>query len=366
MPTIATHGTGTARLRDALLSAFDRDGVIDLVGSIGRDFRAMEVATSDFEANVRKLVEDATAEHWVLDLFAKAHELVPADPGLKRILDSLLPVEPPPGVDHFETCRLTGSFVMMDRTRLRQTLRNINEPGGNRILVVTGGVRTGKSHTARFIEYLAEVRRDFNFVLIDLDDVSRLLGPGRPVEPDEIATRLVKRLGYEQVIPDAPTDEQWSRWVFTFCENFEVAAREDAARRCWVVIDAFDSVAATQATLDLVKELAIRISNTLNHFRLVLLGYETTLPPRVGGHLAEESIGQIDAAELILFFRAAFKQLGLPDDDDTVLPCAARSLQGLDPGSEDYLMLLSPRVSKELADAEAKARAAPGPPGGGP
>src|SRR5688572_20269950 len=156
MPTVAIYGERTIRVRDALLAVLDRDAVIDVTLLAGYDFRAIEVPTADFEANLRKLVEDATSGNWLLKLIRKAHERVPDDPELKAILELLAPVEPPPGVDHFETCRLSGTFVMMDRRCLRGTLRNINEPGGNRILVVKGGVKTGKSHTARFIEYLAE------------------------------------------------------------------------------------------------------------------------------------------------------------------------------------------------------------------
>lgn len=333
----------------ALFAAFDdRAEIVRLLQSMDRDFTEFEVAASPLPENIARVVDSADASGWLLELLEKASASVPADDLLRRLHDELKPQVPPPGIDPFDVCRLSGNFLMLDRVRLRMSLRDLNQQDGKRILVVKGRKRAGKTHTAQFISYLSEALGQFSYVLIDLEAYARMLGPGVPLDPYPIATSLVRRLRYEIDVPEPPANGPWAHWIIDFLDNFEPQAMYDPAYR-WIVIDAFNSVVATQSTLDLVKELCIRISRALPRFRLVLLGFDAALPGDIEPHLDREEIAPIWIDEVTEFFANAFAQQQLPIDVEEIAGAVARVLAGLDPQREDYLTELTPRVLDELA-----------------
>jgi hypothetical protein len=338
-------------IQRALLAAFrTRDAMVELLQTIDRRFAEFEGTSSDFKGNVARVVDTAVADRWILELLRSASEEVSADPDLHRLVAELEPIVPLPGIDHFQVCQLSGSFLMLDRAELRTTLQGLNTPQGKRILVVRGPAKAGKTHTAQFISYLSDALGDFSFVLIDLAAFTRLLGPGVPVEPHPIAEQLAGRLQYELHIDDPPANGPWAHWILDFCERFQTKAMYDPLSR-WIVIDAFNAVVATQNTLDLVKELAIRVSRALPRFRLILLGFGTDLPPDVSGHLETELIAPLQTPEITEFFSRVYTQHKIAFDEDMLVDSAVRVLKGLDPKREDFFVELVPRMTAELTRA---------------
>jgi Effector-associated domain 1 len=341
-------------LRDALGKAYGPDTFAALLNSIGRDFAQYQVTGSDFRANLLHVVDAARQERWLSELLGAAAAQVPADQGLQRLAAEIQLLAPSAGLDHYDVCRLSGNLLMLNRSRLRQSVRTFASPTSNRILVVQGDDQSGKSHTAWFISYLAVMLGAFNYHLIDLSAAKRVLGADAPVEPDWVAQKLVGGLKYEMTVAPAPATGSWATWILNFCDAFENEAREDPVPR-WIVIDAFNAVVVTQNALDLIKELTVRVSQTLSSFRLFLLGFGTEDPPDLPreafAHLEKtERLSAIRVREVIEFFAQAFTQAGISFDEDMVVAAALRVFEGLDPSRADFLLTLTSRVGDELAE----------------
>lgn len=347
-------------IRDALRAAFGtRAGIDELLTAVDKSFDDFEVAGNQFTDTILVVVKNAVRDDWIVALLATASQRREHDALLKSLLDDLqaLPQVPVPVVSEpaaeldvdklFKTCRLTGRYVMVNRSDLRTSLQRMNDARGERILVVRGEAKTGKSHTAHFISFLADELGKFAYVFIDLSD---LLAPGEPVEPDAVARNLLDQLEYDLRIPRTPDHRQWATWNRQVCNDLRNKARNDPRSR-WIVIDAFNSATVTDNTIDFIKQLALRVSQTLSRFRLILLGFDGELPPELWGHLAQEDIAPIDAQHVTEFFFSAYTQARLPIDVARIAATALRVLAGLDPQSPDYLLKLAPRVSDELAQA---------------
>ncbi|GAB3842460.1 effector-associated domain EAD1-containing protein [Dactylosporangium cerinum] len=335
--------------RGILLAAFpDRQRLEELVMSCNHTLDELEVVGNDYRGNVLAVVKAALADGWLIELLSNASALVPRDDALREMLDRVTPAPPLVLTDHFAACRLSGGHVLIDRSRLRAALRELCEPTGRRVLVVGGPRRTGKSHTTQLIAYLHTVHRTFRVAHVDLEAIARLLGPDPVVTPHDVARRIVRMLDYPLELA-APAGTSWPEWVLTFCEGFESHAMRDD-RNPWIVIDGFNHVAAMQATVDLVKELARRIDRFLTGFRLVLLGFEESLAA-VSQHTTIETLEQIGAEEVTQFFRDAYQQLGVPWTEQLLLDAAARVLADLHPEQHDYLRVLGDRAGRALAEA---------------
>ena len=253
---------------------------------------------------------------------------------LARFRGLVRPVAPPTASDHFDVCRLTGSFVLVDRAPLRAKLKGLNTAAGRRILKVNGARGSGKSHTVRFITYLADML-GFSAIVVDLEDYR----DDDPPTAEVLSQHLVSLLGYGLLVAE-PTDTQWSRWIISFCNDFEAAAQRDPHDR-WIVIDAFNSVVVEQNALDLVGALAKRVSLRLPHFRLVLVGFEGELPDKVSGHLDEERVSHLRDRDLVEFFVKAFAQHGIVSDVEGVAATVERVLDGLDPDDHGYVAAIA-------------------------
>lgn len=351
MPLIRLTKDQRLTLRQALRDIYQNPaGVEELLSELNQSFADISVQGSNFRQNLLAVIKAAEEEGWLLDLVKKMRQDVPDDPSVARVERELVPLSPPPHVDYFEVCRLAGRRVMVDRAGLRATLRLLSTPLGSRIMVVTGRKSSGKSHSVQLMSYLTEARGGFSLIPIDLEAYRRVLGADAIIQPDDIARVLVKKLGYVFSLADPPADAQWARWVLDFCEDFEAHALRDDEFR-WVVIDGFGSVVLTQATLDLVKELAVRIDRSLTRFRLILLGYDDSFPPDVLSQVEWESIGTIGERELTEFFIHAYQQLKIRCGERELVDSVTRVLENLDLGQEDFLFQLEPRICDELARA---------------
>ncbi len=352
MPLIRIPGKKTLELRDALVQAFPGPQFAELLLLMDQTFGNFSVAEYSFDQNVLVTIRKAEAESWLLDLVSQASDLRAADPVLWQIKTELSALAPPPGIDLYEVCHLTGGFVMIDRAKLRTALRGMSSPLGKRILIVKGGPKTGKSHTLQLLSFLAKARESGPLVVLDLEAFRRILGSSALIEPWDLGERLLRLMSYDLKLPERPVDAQWARWVLQFCDGFEARAAADPKER-WIVIDALNSVLLAQPTFDLIKELAHRINVSLTQLRLVLLGYSDSLPPAVLPHVEEEQISAIGEKELIDFFFRAYQQLSVSFDEDRVADAVARVLDQLDPSQPDFLVQLGPRASEELARAKA-------------
>jgi hypothetical protein len=331
---------------EALLEAFpQRARIVELLLRCNRMFDHYEITGTDFSGNVLAVTMTAEREGWLVGLLEQAVAKVP-DAKLQRLLDGLRHTPVRADADPFTACRLSGGYVMIDRSPVRDGLRQLREPNGRRILVVNGPRYSGRSHTLQLISYHHLVRQSPRVVPVDLAVFARMRGPQVVVTPHDLAVSITSKLGYQCQVADPPHDGQWSTWVIKFCDDFEPFAADDA-RNPWLLIDALDSVVTLQSTLDLIGELARRIAQHLTGLRLVLLGYGGSLAA-ISRQVRTHDLDQIGVAEVLEFFRDALDELGVAWTDAQLVELATRVLSGLDPAGEDYLRTVGERAGDEL------------------
>lgn len=350
---MATQLTGNQaeRLRDALFAAFPNEFVFDaeVLQPLNESLTKIAPANLAYPNRLGVVIQDADSRDWLLALLAQARKRRPSDTVLPQIENEFKPLAPPAGVDPFDVCCLTGSHVMIDRTDLRSALRVLVKAQGKRILIVRGEARSGKSHSLQLISYLQQVRQGFSIAWIDLEKIAQSLAGSTLIQPSHVARSLVRLTRYKDKvgIPDPPSDAQWAAWVLDFCEDYEAVASADA-HPWWVVIDGFNQVLLPQPTLDLIKELANRISVTLPTFRLVLLGFTESLAPNALGHVTTEAIPKITIEHITNFFAQAYQELQFPPSADLVAEAIERVLAKVDMAQSQFLEQLGPAASQEL------------------
>jgi len=178
-----------------------------------------------------------------------------------------------------------------------------------------------------------------------------------PLEASQLAETLLDLFPqrYQVKLPDPPTDGQWSRWILTFCNRLEAAFQEaPLAEPIWIVIDTFHAVSLAQSATDLIRELANRINFTLFSLRLVLLGFEDSMPAEVSNHLAEETIGRIGEDQIIESVVAAFEQMQLERNAEKmegVLLAVFKDATLTDP---EFLFKIGTVMSRELQKLETR------------
>jgi hypothetical protein len=248
---------------------------------------------------------------------------------------------------------------MVDRARLRAALKTLHDPFGKRILVVTDDtpvtaapilrVQTGKSHSRRMIAHLRQTRGNFRMVEIDLERMRDALRPGALIEPRDLAASIVKQMGYDGVLQEPPSDAQWARWTLDFCDWF-FGLVSNGPDNWWLVVDSFNVVLLPPQTQDLLKELANRINAALSNVRMILLGYGGTFHPAVTPTVEHEAVRLFGEPELAEFFARAFRERGIPFDDDKVADSVIRVLDGLDRAQPDFVARVGTLVARELVD----------------
>ena len=176
---------------------------------------------------------------------------------------------------------------MVDRDPIRTSVRQLDSNQA-RILVVFGDQATGKSHITNLITWRAAADPLTRMVSVDLAQLWQIASAEqRRLTPRDIATRFCDQLGigYE-IIPG--NDEQDSRWAIIFCDRLQ--PRLATGQLHWFVIDEFNKIPASQQVVDLIKELATRVSTVMTNVRLVLLGYADVLPTNVEPGVLREQV----------------------------------------------------------------------------
>ncbi|HEX8409760.1 MAG TPA: effector-associated domain EAD1-containing protein [Thermoanaerobaculia bacterium] len=209
----------------------------------------------------------------------------------------------------YYACFITnGPFV--DREPLRPVLERLHAPAPNatkkpRILVVTGGPNSGKTHTKYLLNHLGE-QFGFQPAIVDFSRSAKEL------TPEDLGQRIATRLGLTGM--PAPGNEQITRWTMNFFDWF-VAAVEGTER--WLVLD-FGRISISSAVTEFIDELAMQVNDSLPKMRLVLLGYAKPLTTAVKRIVEQDDTKAITERELATFFAQFYREYG-PDLDDEEL-----------------------------------------------
>jgi hypothetical protein len=239
---------------------------------------------------------------------------------------------------------VVGQQPFIDRTVLREHLRDLLSASPSRVLVINGDRPCGKSYTWYYVRQ-PELLGDSIPVLVDLSEWAD------PARPAEVMSSIALQLGLPE--PTVDRHAQSAAQVQSLRDWFVGKLQQDdrAGQRWLLMVDSLDHVAQRDDTLQLVEFLAgAAIRQRLAGLRVILLGYSNRIPIDPLDSVLTEEIGDIGPAELCDFFRSLARQSNLAISDDAI-EVAADSVLRLLPAERDRKLRLLPGTVRNVGNA---------------
>lgn len=210
--------------------------------------------------------------------------------------------------DPLETVWLPNGAPLVNRMQLRKGVRELLRPGGVRILVVNGPPGSGKSYSAAFIRGIGQATGEFKVAQVQH-------GPGSEpyYGPAELARDLGSQLGIEQR-PRSSGTSDWAYYRTLVAEL--VGAAIDSREPWWWILDGFSS-RGRQDIMEFILLLAERVTAN-SDVRLVLLGYDQSLPEQVEGLAYREEISPISESDIREFLTALSRTARRAADEGSI------------------------------------------------
>lgn len=300
------------------IDRLDGDGLDDIILSM----------IKEFESNGR-----------IIELLDKAIQNKSNNPLLKSARNSLtVPIIASAGDDPYKVCFVGEERAFINRKNLRDSLRSlVDSPiGGKRVLLVKGPPVSGKTYSVEMISYLYQTLQQFRLVRIDLNSHQE------SVKPDDLARRIIDRIGLPDTVMPVVGQEQDSRWIQSFCDRFELQM-EEKRDIWWLVIDGFTKWKLSDFANELIHELSRRINLGVLKLRMVLLGYEG-LPPDVEKNVISEEIESIEPRHLISFFVQIYEERKKPVVPEEISNKVAEVLRSVNPDNPRRVELINAAV----------------------
>lgn len=310
-----------------------------LMFRLGRNLQ-WQAGGTDLRDVVYKLIGWAQRDRWLPELIQEA-VAAKQTLALQQLANELRPVIISATVDHFNVTFVNNNLALVNRTLLRQSLKQLAVPALNsaQILIVNGPPLSGKSYSVELISYLFRALRSFNFVLVDLKKF-----PGE-IRPIHIANDIVIQMKLDRGIIPELNEEQDSRWVYRFCSGLQ-AELTNAADKRWIVIDGFNHARLSPSVNDLVNELSERVHRNLPELRLVLLSYPNQLSPTLEQAAIRETIAPVDRQDLSKFFAQVYYENNKTYFPRDIADRIGEVLRAADPTSASYMEMLGAEVVK--------------------
>jgi hypothetical protein len=211
--------------------------------------------------------------------------------------------------DPVQTCILRGRAPLFNRGKLRTHVAELLSNEGHNVLVVQGRSGSGRSHSLQFIVHVRAHLETFLLVPVDLEQY--------PVdaEPRDIVADMTDQLGVKLNVtaPDGQAARSNRSLVSTF-----VNCVEGQELPVWVVVDGYDHMKARREIVELMAELADRAERTCLKLRVILLGWDERLPPKLAVHVLHEEIEPITREVLEEFFTVYLRHQKQPRSPEGV------------------------------------------------
>jgi hypothetical protein len=261
------------------------------------------------------LLQVAARERKLRVLVERAHDAEPAEELFDRLVSesanvvAVITVSP---ADLWGTPRLWRTEAMIDRAELRDNLRAMLDPDGYRALFVTGvGAGTGKSHTRRYMSYLAEKGQLPRLRIIDNSRRA-----GTPMSVQEVAQLVASTLTgdkapkFDLVAQQESIVTQFRGWLNEVSATF--------ADPIWLVFDGFTTDTASASALQLIHDLAVSVAEyQLGLMRVAVCGFDGVVPMCPGA--LREPLRHPTDEDVKAFFKRMSKVLRPVESDDAAV-----------------------------------------------
>jgi hypothetical protein len=258
--------------------------------------------------------------------------------------------------DPFLATVLAGREVFIDRRELRTKLRDLHADDKPTLMLrVTGQPDSGTSHSFRLIEHLAAAY-GFRKVPVLLDESGT---------PEEVIETIALEVAPSTESPPQRQDDP-RKW-YSRASQWLVKKAKESGGTWWFILDELNHLPPTSEVWDLVQRLAMAVDlYGENRVRLVLLGYDGDLDPKLRNRAESEYFEALSETELREFFTDWFRDLyaAAPPDqrlegdrllaqvDDTVTQILAYARSQSAPGG-CYMQKLGIAVEEVVRDLAA-------------
>jgi len=280
-------------------------------------------------------------------------ESVGVRPLLGRLLDAV-PTPLPAGLDQYSLGLLPPRRAFIGRHALREHLRELGDPDGARVLLVTGDPGRGKSHSWYLISHVGDRVGTYTAHRVDLADWT-----GPKLSARTLMTEMSADLGWEPAKIDS--DAQPDTAVRLLVSAFRNRVRNLPKPVC-LVFDGFTSGTSDEFARRLVVGMADAVNEDLGlDARVVLLEVEAVLSADLAADALPEILRAGQQDDLPPFFHATAAVAGERLGDDA-LRVLMDTVLGLPPYPAEFpLSVVGPKAAA-VAAAAFRARRPPGGP----
>jgi hypothetical protein len=299
---------------------------------------------------------------WLQQILANVAQTDP----IKKILAKIS--TPPP---NWKTTLLPNAFdalwiprtglPFLDRLKVREALKALNEPTGPSVLIVNGPQKSGKSYCLELVHHaVAEnMKAAGKNSFVPVARVSLQAGMGASLSPEKLANQIVSAmtdnpkplpiLGTDQRIVTADRlNEHLCGWIVDNAEKTKAV--------WWIGLDGLNDPDLLPATRNFIAKLVELVSEGgkyNNKLRLIIIDYSREHLVRFAEQIKVEELGPIGEVDVEVFFRRQLEELGAAPTDKQVkmgvvlammhLPQDGSRLQALN----DTLRTVVTNLSKE-------------------
>jgi len=246
-----------------------------------------------------------------------------------------------PEDDPFQAADLGGK-LLINRTRLRDSLEDLTKTGKTRIVAVKGPKRSGKSHSIYYLEHIERVFGKYQMAIVRLEEDEE----PATFDPPLLIEAVLNQLGLDvSRIPTQTVGVTETRWVRRLMD-FLVGQIKTTGKTVLVVLDGFSHPNLPSLTRDLVRELVKRAA-TDSKLRIALLDYsDDLLPIEAAGRFSTESIPNFTRADLCNFFLKFARANGKNPPAATIDIMVDHILKAVPAGDSDRIENVAKEVEK--------------------
>ena len=302
-----------------------------LLQTLDRRFDDYVVQQATFPDQIALLVATANGNAWITELVVAVLRGRSEASQVRAFLASHPDWDPSRAATIDDPCdalEVLGGKKFIGRAAFRKFLKLMNRPTGKKVLIIRSDLRkVGKTYSTVLIEYVRNRRPQSNLAYVDLDTDDFSSG--------SLALKLAQELGIDTSTIPQQGQQQAARW------NQELAAwlipsTPPDLRVWWIVLDGFRQKIPSEATQDLVAQIAQRVQGTETR-RLVLVNFTYRLPLAVDAFAYKETVVAIAADEVEVFLSKIHeRKYGSPPTSEALSEYVAGVYEKFDQYTQEY------------------------------
>jgi len=293
-------------LLEAILNAFPNTGKFGILLSQPPVARELDRLTSPLktrDVQYFDVLQRANGEGWIGDLLATIRGQRSVNPALVTLIAGFTGLrEAAAGVPpHLELVLEGVPFV--NHQQLRMALFSMTQPGGAKVMQVTGAPISGKSYSHVLIRHVGRRFGAEIYLAPDIDGSTTAA---------ELVEDIAEHLGFDPVpdMPDTPQDlttvKRLVRWV--------TAEGRKLDRDFWLVYDGFDSSLVNDGVLAFLAGLAQSIGKGQpDQMRLFLLGWTRAISGTPPGRVFEQPLTLFSRDHVEAYLNDLVSQYAMPE-----------------------------------------------------